>query len=230
MFNQNFGVVNQALLRLRAAALRRHHSAWKRIRDPRPRGGLAPCRPLHPDFPDQPANPRQVAGRERSIDGAGRWQRFFYVTLPQLRPAITINTVYALIEFLKTFTVIFVITKGRAEFLDEFRFLLCLFQIQQRAIRRSNGDRDGSLCYRLRARAASYWYMERGDQVMNCVADASQTFGDRACSECRGALRGCNRRRAHVCLSVLLDACQRFPQSGGDPFGPAAPHSGTVST
>ena len=46
------------------------------------------------------------------IDGASPWQKLFYVTLPQLRPAIVINTVYALIQFLKTFTVVVVTTKG----------------------------------------------------------------------------------------------------------------------
>jgi ABC-type sugar transport system permease subunit len=46
------------------------------------------------------------------MDNAGFWRKFTRVTLPQLRPAITINSIYALIQFLKTFTVIVVITKG----------------------------------------------------------------------------------------------------------------------
>ncbi len=46
------------------------------------------------------------------LDGATGWQRWRYVILPQLRPAIVINTVYALIQFLKTFTVVVVMTKG----------------------------------------------------------------------------------------------------------------------
>ncbi len=46
------------------------------------------------------------------LDGATTWQRWRYVILPQLRPAIVINTVYALIQFLKTFTVVVVMTKG----------------------------------------------------------------------------------------------------------------------
>jgi ABC-type sugar transport system permease subunit len=54
------------------------------------------------------------------IDGASRWQRLLRVKLPQLRPAITINTVYALIEFLKTFTVVFVITRGGPNFSTNF--------------------------------------------------------------------------------------------------------------
>jgi ABC-type sugar transport system permease subunit len=46
------------------------------------------------------------------IDGATVLQRFRHVVLPQLRPAIAVNLVYALIQFLKTFTVVVVMTKG----------------------------------------------------------------------------------------------------------------------
>lgn len=46
------------------------------------------------------------------VDGASRWQVFRHVTLPQLRPALLINSIYAIIEFLKTFTVVVIITKG----------------------------------------------------------------------------------------------------------------------
>jgi ABC-type sugar transport system permease subunit len=46
------------------------------------------------------------------IDGATRTQQLLHVVLPQLRPAIVINTVYAIIQFLKTFTVVVVVTKG----------------------------------------------------------------------------------------------------------------------
>jgi ABC-type sugar transport system permease subunit len=55
-----------------------------------------------------------------SIDGASGWQRLWYVVLPQLRPAITINVVYALIQFLKTFTVVVVMTKGGPNGLTNF--------------------------------------------------------------------------------------------------------------
>lgn len=46
------------------------------------------------------------------IDGARSWQKLLFVILPQLRPAIVINLVYALIQFLKTFTVVVTMTKG----------------------------------------------------------------------------------------------------------------------
>jgi len=46
------------------------------------------------------------------IDGAGPWLKFWHVLLPQLRPALLVNSVYALIQYLKTFTVVAVMTKG----------------------------------------------------------------------------------------------------------------------
>lgn len=54
------------------------------------------------------------------IDGATRWQNFRHVTLPQLRPALAINTVYASIEFLKTFTIVLVMTSGGPNFATNF--------------------------------------------------------------------------------------------------------------
>jgi multiple sugar transport system permease protein len=46
------------------------------------------------------------------IDGATTWQKFWHVVLPQLKPALLVNSVYALIQYLKTFTVVAVMTKG----------------------------------------------------------------------------------------------------------------------
>ena len=46
------------------------------------------------------------------IDGANTLQKFWHVVLPQLRPALLVNSVYALIQYLKTFTVVAVMTKG----------------------------------------------------------------------------------------------------------------------
>ena len=46
------------------------------------------------------------------VDGAGPWARFRNVILPQMRPSLAVNGVYALIQFLKTFTVVVVMTKG----------------------------------------------------------------------------------------------------------------------
>jgi ABC-type sugar transport system permease subunit len=55
-----------------------------------------------------------------ALDGANRWQIFRHVLIPQLRPAILINSIYALIQFLKTFTVIVVMTKGGPADLTNF--------------------------------------------------------------------------------------------------------------
>lgn len=58
--------------------------------------------------------------RAAMLDGASWRQRLLHVTLPQLRPAITINAVYALIQFLKTFTVAVVMTRGGPNFATNF--------------------------------------------------------------------------------------------------------------
>ena len=46
------------------------------------------------------------------IDGANAWQKLWHVVLPQLKPALLVNSVYALIQYLKTFTEVAVMTKG----------------------------------------------------------------------------------------------------------------------
>ena len=46
------------------------------------------------------------------IDGVGALEKFWHVVLPQLRPALLVNSVYALIQYLKTFTAVAVMTKG----------------------------------------------------------------------------------------------------------------------
>lgn len=63
-----------------------------------------------------------------AIDGASAWERWRHVILPQLRPALIVNTVYALIQFLKTFTVVVVMTKGgpsdRTNFVSYYAYQL----------------------------------------------------------------------------------------------------------
>jgi multiple sugar transport system permease protein len=55
-----------------------------------------------------PAEPLEAA----RIDGAGAWQVFRYVVLPLLRPAIVITILFRLIESVKAFPLIFVMTGG----------------------------------------------------------------------------------------------------------------------
>jgi ABC-type sugar transport system permease subunit len=63
-----------------------------------------------------------------SIDGASAARRWLHVILPQLRPALTVNLVYATIQFLKTFTVVVVMTKGgpndRTNFVSYYAYQL----------------------------------------------------------------------------------------------------------
>ena len=53
------------------------------------------------------------------MDGATPWQRFWYVTLPMVRPVVVIAVVFRLIEALKTFDPIIVITQGGPGFATE---------------------------------------------------------------------------------------------------------------
>ena len=46
------------------------------------------------------------------VDGSGAWQTFWYVTLPMLRPTIVVAVLFRLIDALKTFDTIYVITGG----------------------------------------------------------------------------------------------------------------------
>lgn len=46
------------------------------------------------------------------IDGASRWQLLWYITLPLLRPSIVTAVLFRLIDSLKSFDVIFVMTQG----------------------------------------------------------------------------------------------------------------------
>src|SRR5699024_7938343 len=55
-----------------------------------------------PDEPDEAAR----------IDGAGLWQRFWYVTLPMLKPVVLVAVLLRAIDALKTFDLLYV-TKGQ---------------------------------------------------------------------------------------------------------------------
>lgn len=46
------------------------------------------------------------------LDGAGRWRRFWRITLPQLTPVILFNLVTGLIRSVQTFTSIYVLSEG----------------------------------------------------------------------------------------------------------------------
>lgn len=46
------------------------------------------------------------------IDGASAWQTFWHITLPLLRPAIMVATLFRAIDAIKTFDIIFAMTQG----------------------------------------------------------------------------------------------------------------------
>ena len=47
-----------------------------------------------------------------ALDGAGFWRKFFYISLPSLRGEISVVFTYLFIQALKTFDLIYVMTKG----------------------------------------------------------------------------------------------------------------------
>ena len=47
-----------------------------------------------------------------AIDGAGAWRRFTRITLPLLRAAIVLSVILAVVNFLKAFALVFVMTQG----------------------------------------------------------------------------------------------------------------------
>lgn len=54
------------------------------------------------------------------IDGVNDLQKYFYITLPTLKPAIILNVVYAFIQFMKTYTVARIITFGGPNYSTNF--------------------------------------------------------------------------------------------------------------
>lgn len=62
-----------------------------------------------------PVEPMEAA----VVDGASSWQRFWHITLPMVRPVIVVAVVFRLIEALKTFDPIIVITQGGPGFATE---------------------------------------------------------------------------------------------------------------
>lgn len=47
-----------------------------------------------------------------AIDGASSWQKFFQITLPLLRTAIVLTVVLGIVNYLKAFALVFVMTQG----------------------------------------------------------------------------------------------------------------------
>ena len=61
------------------------------------------------------------------IDGASRWQGFWYLTLPMITPALMVALLFRLISSLQTFDLIFVITLGGPELSTEVVSVLAYF-------------------------------------------------------------------------------------------------------
>ena len=46
------------------------------------------------------------------MDGAGRWRRFWEITVPELRPVIAVTTVLLFIANVNSFTLVWIMTGG----------------------------------------------------------------------------------------------------------------------
>jgi len=55
-----------------------------------------------------PTEPLEAA----QVDGAGSWQRFLHITLPMLRPMIAVAVLFRLVDLLKVFDYVYVMTNG----------------------------------------------------------------------------------------------------------------------
>ena len=64
-----------------------------------------------------------------AVDGAGRWRRFFRITLPLLTPIIFFNLVLQMIDAFQTFTQAFIVSGGTGGPADSTMFYtLYLYQ------------------------------------------------------------------------------------------------------
>ena len=50
-----------------------------------------------------------------ALDGAGRWSRFWHVTIPTLSPVIFFNLIMGVIQSIQTFTQIYIVSEGTGE-------------------------------------------------------------------------------------------------------------------
>jgi ABC-type sugar transport system permease subunit len=50
------------------------------------------------------------------VDGANAWQRFLYVRLPLLRPAILVALIVRTVEAFRVFDIVYIITRGGPAF------------------------------------------------------------------------------------------------------------------
>ena len=112
LLNPDVGLINM-LPRRASASTARTGSPTRRSRCPRssrwPSGGTS----ASPWSCSSPGCRRsRVLYEAASIDGAGRWQAFRYVTLPMLRPTILFMLVITTIGYLQLFEEPFVMTDG----------------------------------------------------------------------------------------------------------------------
>ena len=117
MFDDVFGVINDAGVR----ASHPHHSvAWIS----QPSTALASRlrrRHLEDDAVRRTAPARRPAGdptdlyEAADVDGASKWQQFWRITLPLLRPAILVTLIFRTLDALRVFDVFYVFFGNRPD-------------------------------------------------------------------------------------------------------------------
>lgn len=114
MLNDQFGIVNQGLVQIGALS---HPVAW--TADPQLAMGAVILVDVWKTTPfvallvlaGLTTIPRECYEAAR-IDGAGAFGRFFYITLPLLRPVLTVTVVFRLLDALRVFDLIYVLTSN----------------------------------------------------------------------------------------------------------------------
>jgi multiple sugar transport system permease protein len=98
-----------------------------------------------------------------AIDGANRRQAFFNIVIPQLRPAIAVNAIYALIEFLKTFTVIYIVSRGGPQFSTTFLSYYAWMKFGSGQYGEATAVATLLFVLVFVITGAAYWFMNRSD-------------------------------------------------------------------
>lgn len=98
-----------------------------------------------------------------AVDGANRWQTLINVVMPQLRPAIAVNVIYALIEFLKTFSVVYIVSRGGPQFSTNFISYYAWMKFSSAQYGEATAIATLLFIIVVFLTGAAYWLMNRSD-------------------------------------------------------------------
>lgn len=75
-----------------------------------------------------------------SIDGASKWQKFVYITLPMLKPVLVVAVIFRFMQAFKSFDIIYTVTKGGPGYATQtlvirvFRETLTFYRLEYGAV------------------------------------------------------------------------------------------------